>query len=101
VSRGVNCGTRMKAADWFVRAVVTATFFTLLITPEKYGAPMVFISLVVVGAWVILYPQGVLGWVKAAHDNVDVGDSSTWWVPRLIGCVFLILAVLVGVAHWR
>jgi hypothetical protein len=91
----------MKAADLLVRALTAATFFALLIAPEKYGAAMGFISLIVVGVWVILYPQGVLGWLKATHPAVDADDSSVWWVPRLIGCGFLIMAVLVGVAHWR
>ena len=91
----------MKAADWLVRAITIMTFFALLIAPHKYGAPMGFISLIVVGAWVILYPQGVLGWLKVTYPTVDVDDFSTWWVPRLIGCVFLILAVLVGFATWR
>ena len=91
----------MKAADWLVRVLIAATFFALLIAPDKYGAPMGFVSLIVVGAWIILYPQGVLGWLKTTHAAVDADDSSVWWVPRLIGCVFLIMAVLLGVAHWR
>ena len=69
----------MKAADWLVRGVTAATFFVLLIAPDKYGAAMVFISLIVTGAWVILYPQGVLGWLKATHPAVDAEDASVWW----------------------
>jgi hypothetical protein len=91
----------MKAADWLVRVLTAATFLALLIAPEKYGAPLVFLSLIVVGAWIILHPQGVLGWLKTTHADIDADDSSLWWVPRLIGCVFLMIAVLLGVAHWR
>jgi hypothetical protein len=79
----------MKIADWAVRAVVLATFFALLIAPEKWGFPLVFVSLGIVGSWALLYPQGVLGWAKTAHPSIDVDDRALWWVPRLIGGFFL------------
>ena len=91
----------MKASDWVVRVLVALTFVALLVAPDKYGSSMGFISLVVVGAWSILYPQGVMGWAKTAHPNLDVDDSSLWWVPRLIGCLFLLLALFIGLARWR
>jgi hypothetical protein len=91
----------MKVSDWVVRVLVTLTFVALLVAPDKYGGPMGFVSLIVVGAWSILYPQGVIGWAKTAHPSLDVDDSSLWWVPRLIGCFFLVFAILIGVARWR
>ena len=94
----------MKASDWVMRVLVALTFVALLVAPDKYGAPMGFISLIVVGTWSILYPQGVMGWAKTAHPGLDVDDSRLWWVPRLIGCFFLVFALLVGVigvARWR
>ena len=86
----------MKFADWVVRAVVVATFFALLLAPEKLGFPLGLISLGIVGAWALLYPQGVLGWAKTAHPSIDVDDPSLRWVPRLIGGFFVALAVVVA-----
>jgi threonine/homoserine/homoserine lactone efflux protein len=88
----------MKVSDWLVRILVVATFFALLVAPDKYGAPMGFICLVAVGAWAIFYPQGVLGWAKDAHPTIEVEDPSLWWVPRLIGFIFLVLALFVMLA---
>ena len=84
----------MKVADWAVRAVVMATFFALLVAPEKLGVPLGLISLGIVGTWALLYPQGILGWAKAAHPSIDVDDRSLWWVPRLIGGFFVAGAVM-------
>ena len=84
----------MKLANWVVGAVVIATFFALLVAPEKWGFPLGIISLGIVGTWALLYPQGVLGWAKTAHPSIDVDDRSLWWVPRLIGGFFLAGAVL-------
>ena len=81
--------------------LVALTFVALLVAPDKYGGLMGFISLVAVGAWSIVYPQGVMGWAKTAHQNLDVDDSSLWWVPRLIGCFFLLFALFIGLARWR
>jgi disulfide bond formation protein DsbB len=72
----------MKLADWAVRAVVIVTFFALLIAPEKWSFALVLIALGIVGTWALLYPQGVLGWVKTVHPSFHVDDCSLWWVPR-------------------
>jgi len=66
----------MRVAGWVVRVVVVATFFALLLAPEKWGFPFGLVSLGIVGAWALLYPQGVLGWVKTAHPSTDVDDPS-------------------------
>ena len=50
------------------------------------------------GLWAMLFPEGVLGWVKTAHPATDVNDSSTWWLPRLIGAFFLLFAVVLAIA---
>jgi hypothetical protein len=84
----------MRLADWIVRAIVLAAFFALLLAPEKWGFPLMLISLGIVGSWALLYPQGILGWAKTAHPSIDVDDPSLWWVPRLIGAFFVVFAVL-------
>ena len=91
----------MKAADWAVRAIVVATFVALLLAPEKWGFPLDGISFGVVGAWALLYPQGILGWVKTAHHSIDVDDPSLWWVPRLIGGFLVVLAVSIALVSFR
>jgi hypothetical protein len=91
----------MKAADWAVRAIVVATFVALLLAPEKWGFPLGGISFGVVGAWALLYPQGILGWVKTAHHSIDVDDPSLWWVPRLIGGFFVAFALLIAVFRFH
>jgi hypothetical protein len=88
----------MKISDWIVRAVVTLTFLALLVSPEKWGWPLGLFSFAVVGAWSILYPQGVLGWAKTAHRDLDVDDRSIWWVPRFIGCCFVIIVLVIVLA---
>jgi hypothetical protein len=86
----------MKLADWVVRSLVVATFLSLLVSPEKWGGLLGLICFAVVGVWALLYPQGVLGWAKSAHPIIDVDDRSIWWVPRLLGAFFVILAVLIA-----
>jgi hypothetical protein len=87
----------MKLADWVVRAVILATFFALLFAPEKWGPRLGVVSLGIVGAWALLYPQGVLGWAKTAHPRIDVNvdDPSLWWIPRLIGGFFVAFALVI------
>lgn len=91
----------MKATDLAVRALVVATFFALLLSPEKWGFPLGVISCGVVGAWAVLYPQGILGWAKTAHPTIHVDDPSLWWVPRLIGGFFVVFALLIAVISFR
>jgi hypothetical protein len=90
----------VRLADWTVRALVTLTFLALLISPEKWGPRLSIISLAVVGTWTLLYPSGVLSWVKTAHPEIDADDPSLWWVPRLIGAFFLAIAVVI-ILVWR
>ena len=88
----------MRVADWTVRAIVVLTFFGMFVASDKWSLALGFFCLVVLGTWSLLYPQGVLGWAKTAHPSIDVGDRSMWWVPRLIGCCFVILALVIAFA---
>lgn len=88
----------MKLADWFVRGLVVLTFFALLVSPEKWGSPLGLVCSAVVGIWAVLYPEGILGWAKTAHPNIDVEDRSIWWVPRLIGACFVAVVLLIALA---
>jgi hypothetical protein len=88
----------MKSADWFVRGLVVLTFFALLVAPVTWGTRLGLASLAVVGLWAILFPQGVLGWAKAAHPDIDIDDRSLWWIPRLIGSMFVAVFLLIVLA---
>jgi hypothetical protein len=87
----------MRLADWVVRALITATFFALILAPDKWGFPLSIVSLAVVGAWALVYPQGVLGWLKMVHPSIDIEDHALWLFPRLIGGFFVALAVVITV----
>jgi hypothetical protein len=79
-----------------VQGVAVATFLALLLSPEKWGFPLGLVSLGILGAWALLYPQGVLGWAKTAHPSIDVDDPSLWWVPHLIGGFFVAFALVIA-----
>jgi hypothetical protein len=95
---------REMVTDWIVRALLMATFFALLLAPNKWGFPFVLGSFAVLGIWSMLSPQGILGWAKTAHPSIDVDDRSIWWVPRLIGgsiVVVVLLIIVRFIAVWR
>jgi hypothetical protein len=71
-------------------------FFAFFVAPSRWILPLSGITCAVVGIWAILYPESVLGWAKTAHPQLDVDDRSLWWVPRLIGAVFLFVATTVA-----
>jgi len=91
----------MKLTDWLVRALVVVTFVGLLLSPGGWDFRLVLACFAVVGSWAMLYPQGVLGWAKTAHRSINVDDRSIYWVPRLIGCCFVIGVLLITFALVR
>jgi hypothetical protein len=95
---------QVRITDWAVRILVTVTFFAFFFAPREWVFPLVLTCFAVVGIWGILYPEGVLGWAKTAHPQIDVNDSSIWWLPRLIGTFFLFFVLLLSLAYhggWR
>lgn len=88
----------MKVIDYFLRVVSIAALITLLVSPDRWGFPLLLFSLAGVGAWGLLYPQGMLNWARTAHSELDPHDSSTWWIPRLIGGAFLVFVVVFALA---
>ena len=92
----------MKLMNWFVRAVGLAAFFVLLFGSAKWALPTVGFSFAAIGAWALLFPQGLLGWVKTSDPAWDVNDRSIWWVPRLIGGGLLLFgALFMALSVWR
>ncbi len=92
---------QVRISDWAVRTLVTVTFFAYFFAPEQWMFPLMLVCTAAVGTWVLLYPEGVLGWLKTAHPGLDVNDSSIWWVPRLIGAFFLFFVLLLVLAFRR
>jgi len=90
----------MKLIDWGLRALLLAAFLGLLFAPNKWGFPLALVCFAFIGVRSMLYPQGVLGWVK----GIDADDRSIWWVPRLIGgsfVAFVLLAIVAFFTVWR
>ena len=52
----------MKAVD-YLRGVTTAAFIALVVSPEKWGFPLLLFSFAAMGIWGMLYPKGIIGWV--------------------------------------
>jgi hypothetical protein len=93
---------QVRVTDWIVRTLVMVTFFSYFVAPIRWGFPLMLVCAGAVGVWALLYPEGVLGWAKAAHPTLDVDDGSIWWVPRLIGAFFLVFVVVLAIARgWR
>src|SRR5262249_58773395 len=95
---------QVRLTDWALRILVTLTFFAFFFAPRQWAFPLVLVCFAAVGAWGVIYPEGVLGWAKTAHPGIDVNDSSIWWVPRLIGALFLLFVLVVSLAShgsWR
>jgi hypothetical protein len=95
---------QVKLTDWAARALVILTFFAFFFAPSQWVSSLVLCCLAAIGVWTLVYPEGVLGWVRAAHANIDVNDRSIWWIPRLIGTCFLVFVLLLALAphgSWR
>jgi len=91
----------LKLTDWLVKALVVVTFVGLLLSPGELDFRVGHACFAVVGSWAMLYPQGVLGWAKTAHQSIDVDDPSIYWIPRLIGGCLVIGVHLITFALIR
>ena len=95
---------QVRLTDWAVRTLVVVTFFAYFLAPSRWMFPLALVCSSVVGLWALLYPEAVLGWAKTAHPSLDVNDSSTWWISRLVGAFFLFFVVVLAFAFraaWR
>src|ERR1700687_2815401 len=63
---------QVRATDWFVRTLVVGTFFAYFVAPSRWMFLLGSVCSGAVGVWALLYPEGVLGWVKTAHPSLDV-----------------------------
>jgi hypothetical protein len=88
----------MKFINFVVGAFVTATFFALILSPAKWGWRLMLVCTFVVGFWMILFPQGALGWRKTAYSWIEPDNPSYWPTIRFIGWCSVAFAVLLLVA---
>jgi hypothetical protein len=85
-----------KVIDYFIPFPALAVFLGLLFLPDTIAWPLTLISFFVIGLWAVLFPQGVISWVKTAHHQLDETDPALWWLPRLIGTFFMLFAGAYG-----
>lgn len=87
---------QIRVTDWAVRTLVVLTFLAFFVAPGRWIFPLVLFCFGAVGLWALLYPEGVLGWAKTAHPNLNVNDTSIWWVSRLVGAFFLFFVLVLA-----
>jgi hypothetical protein len=86
-----------KIIDYFIRFLVLALFLSFFFASDRIIWMLTLISFFVVGLWAVLFPPGILLWVKSAYPEVDETDPRLWSVPRFIGTAFMLGAGTLGV----
>lgn len=87
----------MRAIDNFLHVLGWLTFLILLVLPDSRATiPLVCAWMFAVGLYGVLYPPGILGWVKVAHPQLDPLDERLWDVPRFIGAFFIIISLVLA-----
>jgi hypothetical protein len=85
-----------RIIDYFIRLLVLALFLSFLFAPDPIIWTLALLNFFAVGLWAVLFPQGILLWVKAAHPEIDETNPRLWSVPRLIGTFFMLFAGTIG-----
>jgi hypothetical protein len=68
----------------------------------SYYINAVFLAIFgLVGAWVILRPDGIISWLKQAHPTLDCSDPKVRDVVKFIGAWFIFLSLFSLVVSWR
>jgi len=93
-----------KFADVFMRSLIVAVFFVLLLAPGSYFAFILGIaSLIAMGLWAVWLPAGIINWARTAHPQLREDDESVISVVRFIGKGFIVtgLLILLALAYRR
>ncbi len=85
-----------KIIDYFMRFLILALFLASFFAPAPIVWSLTLLVSFAVGLWALLFPQGIMLWAKTAHPELDETDPRLWWVPRLIGGAFVVMAVTFG-----
>jgi hypothetical protein len=46
-----------------------------------------------VGAWAVVNPNGIIGWLKQVHSTLDQNDPQVRSVVKFIGAWFILLSL--------
>jgi asparagine N-glycosylation enzyme membrane subunit Stt3 len=88
-----------KFADVFMRVLIVAVFFVLLLAPGSYFAFILGIaSLIAMGLWAVWLPAGIINWARTAHPQLREDDESVISVARFIGKGFIVMGLLILLA---
>jgi hypothetical protein len=91
----------MRAIDYFLRVLTVVTAIGLIILPDAISWKVLCFCFFSVGLWAVLFPPGVLGWADRGRRKLDPTDPSLWWIPRLIGTLFIAFAFALTVALFK
>ena len=86
----------MKAIDKFIGIATTLYVIAWFFLPSNIQMIALCVLFIAVGLFSIIFPQGILGWAKTAHPEIDPEDESPWWVPRGIGIGFIVMSLLIA-----
>lgn len=91
----------MKTIDIILRVAGIAVFLSFFAFPD-HGAPALALCglLFAVGLWAVLYPPGILGWVRPA-GRLDPTDERLWPYCKFIGGAIVALSVVVAATMLR
>jgi hypothetical protein len=81
-----------KVVDYFVRFLVFATFLGFFFLPDRISGALTLVTFFAVGLWAVLFPQGIILWVKTAHPDLDETNPVLWSIPRFVGAAFMLMA---------
>jgi hypothetical protein len=76
----------MKFIDRFLVIATTIWAIVFFLVPDNISGVIALGLFFAVGLFSVLYPEGMIGWAKTVHSDLDPLDHSLWWVPRFIGC---------------
>jgi hypothetical protein len=85
-----------KIIDYFIRFLILALFLSFFFAPDPIIWILTLVNFFAVGLWTVLFPQGILLWVKTAHPEIDETNPRLWSVPRFIGGVLMLMAGTLG-----
>jgi hypothetical protein len=92
----LNC-PYTRAMSWFVQILIAAAAIGSLFFPN-IAWKLMCAAFFAGGLYGVLFPSGIMGWVKKRHKELNPSDRSLWWIPRFVGCCMVAFAVLFALA---
>jgi threonine/homoserine/homoserine lactone efflux protein len=88
----------IRAIDIFLQVLTVITVIGSFVLPRKISWKLLCASFFAVGLWAVLFPPGILAWARAGHRELDPGDKSLWWIPRLVGVILVGFSAAMAIA---